>query len=900
MCTACSPGKADLDENPATTCDNCTAGTFSPAASSECGACVPGQTDLDNDASTACSPCPTGRYNNQTQRAAACDHCNAGRFGPARGSTSFDACEGCGPGQHAAIGSTACTACAGGHADEDHDASTPCTQCSNGTFSACAATLCLPCADGKHDSDLNPATPCTDCPLGSYWESPEWFDAALEQNMLFPADCISCPAGRADTDLDSTTPCSMCAPGKYAAARSIVCDPCNQGTVDADDDPSTPCVGGSSCTQVCPQGYDDDDCSQATPCTECPAGQYSDGGARMAPEVSICIGCAPGRHAPQGSNISACQNCPLGHADTDLGAWTVCEPCPRGTITADASGTFTVTNATQCFACIAGTADTDNDASTVCVACTSGEQARDGHTCETCSSGATDHDADPATPCAECPNGQYNDEAGFVGQCTGCPVGFAGNGTGLQTESAACVPCPAGKWSQEVGSPTCGACPVPTYRGLGDRGGCQPCNRQEYRCNSSGLAHPSAAPGYFLNPAKLTQLIFDVVFDVSMIEECTPFVACAGACPAAALEQAPPAYDQCPGGVGEQSCSAGYTGDRCSACWEFDPGLQCTDTTPNGYYRLDGRCEPCPCGGVSMSVILGLCAVGLLVFMFLMDFVMQKVKHISTIVAPFMIILTFCQTVALLLDLEVTWPPQLRILMQQLNVLNINIELARPECTGPFGVAEKMNLTLAMPVALCLLLLVYAALKSVHARCHETVEHFQAAHQGKTPVEFVIQQCTVIVSTVFVSCSIFFLRNVLNVFNCHYDPLTGSKYLKVEPEIECNTDDMGGEYAVLRFRAWVGLLAYCGVYAAFVVGSKINRELFSFLGDKFEDKWYFWELVLVARKVGIMTSFLFFNRTPAQSWLFGSMIITGSLVAHAFARPCEYLVSVSIYMYVQR
>ena len=561
---------------------------------------------------------------------------------------------------------------------------------------------------------------------------------------------------------------------------------------------------------------------------------------------------------------------------------------------------YTVTNATQCFACIAGTADTDNDASTVCVACTSGEQARDGHTCETCSSGATDHDADPATPCAECPNGQYNDEAGFVGQCTGCPVGFAGNGTGLQTESAACVPCPAGKWSQEVGSPTCGACPVPTYRGLGDRGGCQPCNRQEYRCNSSGLAHPSAAPGYFLNPAKLTQLIFDVVFDVSMIEECTPFVACAGACPAAALEQAPPAYDQCPGGVGEQSCSAGYTGDRCSACWEFDPGLQCTDTTPNGYYRLDGRCEPCPCGGVSMSVILGLCAVGLLVFMFLMDFVMQKVKHISTIVAPFMIILTFCQTVALLLDLEVTWPPQLRILMQQLNVLNINIELARPECTGPFGVAEKMNLTLAMPVALCLLLLVYAALKSVHARCHETVEHFQAAHQGKTPVEFVIQQCTVIVSTVFVSCSIFFLRNVLNVFNCHYDPLTGSKYLKVEPEIECNTDDMGGEYAVLRFRAWVGLLAYCGVYAAFVVGSKINRELFSFLGDKFEDKWYFWELVLVARKVGIMTSFLFFNRTPAQSWLFGSMIITGSLVAHAFARPCEYLVSVSIYMYVQR
>ena len=85
-----------------------------------------------------------------------------------------------------------------------------------------------------------------------------------------------------------------------------------------------------------------------------------------------------------------------------------------------------------------------------------------------------------------------------------------------------------------------------------------------------------------------------------------------------------------------------------------------------------------------------------------------------------------------LLDLDVTWPPQLRLLMQkapprpptfmfvdgsveysklgenractnqrmrctQLNVLNINIELARPECSGEFGVAEKLDLTMAMP-----------------------------------------------------------------------------------------------------------------------------------------------------------------------------------------------------------
>ena len=43
----------------------------------------------------------------------------------------------------------------------------------------------------------------------------------------------------------------------------------------------------------------------------------------------------------------------------------------------------------------------------------------------------------------------------------------------------------------------------------------------------------------------------------------------------------------------------------------------------------------------------------------------------------------------------------------------------------------------------------------------------------------------------------------------------------------------------------------------------------------------------MGRKIGVMASFLFFSGTPAQSWLFGSMVITGSLIAHAFARPYE-------------
>lgn len=107
-----------------------------------------------------------------------------------------------------------------------------------------------------------------------------------------------------------------------------------------------------------------------------------------------------------------------------------------------------------------------------------------------------------------------------------------------------------------------------------------------------------------------------------------------------------------------------------------------------------------------------------------------------------------------------------------------------------------------------LLLLVYATLKLLRSRCHESVEHFKVAHQGKTPKQFVLQQCLVIVSSVFVSGSIFYLRNVFNVFNCHYDPITGVKYLKVEPEMVCNTEDAGSPYSLLRRQAWLGFLGY--------------------------------------------------------------------------------------------
>ena len=63
----------------------------------------------------------------------------------------------------------------------------------------------------------------------------------------------------------------------------------------------------------------------------------------------------------------------------------------------------------------------------------------------------------------------------------------------------------------------------------------------------------------------------------------------------------------------------------------------------------------------------------------------------------------------------------------------------------------------------------------------------------------------------------------------------------------------------------------------------------------------FWEMILLARKVLIMASFLFFADLAEQAWFLGSTVMVASLLLHAAAKPyedalidwCEFLSLVS-------
>ena len=122
-----------------------------------------------------------------------------------------------------------------------------------------------------------------------------------------------------------------------------------------------------------------------------------------------------------------------------------------------------------------------------------------------------------------------------------------------------------------------------------------------------------------------------------------------------------------------------------------------------------------------------------------------------------MIVVTFMQTIAILLELKVEWPAALRALMQNLNIFNINIELARPECSFKFGFTEKLEYTLLLPVLIGVVLAMYALVKLLLAR-RKGEDHFKKRNGGKTPMQFLTGQIVMILSAVFVFLSVFFLR----------------------------------------------------------------------------------------------------------------------------------------------
>jgi hypothetical protein len=131
----------------------------------------------------------------------------------------------------------------------------------------------------------------------------------------------------------------------------------------------------------------------------------------------------------------------------------------------------------------------------------------------------------------------------------------------------------------------------------------------------------------------------------------------------------------------------------------------------------------------------------------------------------------------------------------------------------------------------------------------------------------------------------------LRAFDCVASEANGDKeFMRSAPEIECYNPD--SDHLHIRVLSTIGLVLFVGGIATlllFLVRAQRSNiaglgEL-AFLGDKFEDQYYYWEIVIVARKVLLMAIFLMFKRLSAV--LLATFLIIFSLSIHIAARPFE-------------
>ena len=81
-----------------------------------------------------------------------------------------------------------------------------------------------------------------------------------------------------------------------------------------------------------------------------------------------------------------------------------------------------------------------------------------------------------------------------------------------------------------------------------------------------------------------------------------------------------------------------------------------------------------------------------------LDRLFKGMEHLDAVFAPIMILVTYYQTLALLLELPTNWPPILKTVLESLQFLNVNLETTGPECSGDYDAVGKLGLSITLPL----------------------------------------------------------------------------------------------------------------------------------------------------------------------------------------------------------
>ncbi|KNC52475.1 uncharacterized protein AMSG_08032 [Thecamonas trahens ATCC 50062] len=256
-----------------------------------------------------------------------------------------------------------------------------------------------------------------------------------------------------------------------------------------------------------------------------------------------------------------------------------------------------------------------------------------------------------ATSCETCPPGQVLDSANFDRKCVLCPRGKfrADNGT---VNAKICTECAVDEYADTEGSTACTKCPAGSI--VGTPGG-------------NSLAKCTCDNGYWGNATA------------------APCTAC------------PPVGAVCKFLENELPVpTAGY--------WR-DP------QDPTRYYPLSGRCEPCPDNAIIPVIVAFLLLFVVIVVMYKFAGRSKSGSRSGSSGAA-SIALNFIQTTALFAAYKMNWPDEMLTILKWFSIMNLNMDMASPECALPISYKIKWFSTMLIPIAIALVFGSYVVVRT--------------------------------------------------------------------------------------------------------------------------------------------------------------------------------------------
>ena len=196
--------------------------------------------------------------------------------------------------------------------------------------------------------------------------------------------------------------------------------------------------------------------TNSTNCVDCPLGRFSGTGAASCSGCAAgtiinstteeCVGCTKGQYRGSTDNDDECLDCPIGFSQNEA-RQASCTKCSPGEFN-DVAG------AVQCKQCLNSTYYDEKGRNTSCIDCPIGWSSEDG-----------------SAKCVACGAGTFGEG------CKKCPIGYARNGTDLDTTK--CRQCELGETTSILGATTCEKCDLGTYGN--SKGKCLACSAGQYQ-----------------------------------------------------------------------------------------------------------------------------------------------------------------------------------------------------------------------------------------------------------------------------------------------------------------------------------------------------------------------------------------------------------------------------------